>query len=75
MVLISELKRGTFLVLESVGWGKNSGNYTQAQGKYLPVIRRGILEDYGHTAVAIDHQKTMEDNSHYQRLSKDYRRQ
>ena len=42
-----ELKEGTFLVLEIVQEYENSGNYTQAQEKYLPVIRRGILEDYG----------------------------
>ena len=41
-----ELKRGTFLVLEVVQEYENSGNYTQAQGKYLPVIRRGIWNDY-----------------------------
>nr|DAT19895.1 MAG TPA: hypothetical protein [Caudoviricetes sp.] len=37
------LKRGTFLVLEDIQEYENSGNYTQAQGKYLPVIRRHIL--------------------------------
>ena len=44
---IIELKEGTFLVLEIAREYENSGNYTQMQGKYLPVIRRGILEDYG----------------------------
>ena len=42
-----ELKEGTFLALEVIQEYENSGNYTQAQGKYLPVIRRGILGDYG----------------------------
>ena len=42
-----ELKRGTFLALEIAREYENSGNYTQAQGKYLPVIRRHILWDYG----------------------------
>ena len=41
-----ELKEGIFLVLEVVQEYENSGNYTQAQGKYLPVIRRHILLDY-----------------------------
>ena len=38
-----ELKRGTFLVLGTIQEYENSGNYDQAQGKYLPVIRRHIL--------------------------------
>ena len=42
-----ELQEGTFLVLEVVQEYENSGNYAQAQEKYLPVIRRHILEDDG----------------------------
>ena len=42
-----ELKRGTFLVLEVIQEYENSGNYTQAQGKYLPVIRRVLLSNDG----------------------------
>ena len=42
-----ELKRCTFLVLEVIREYENSGNYTRVQGKYLPVIRRGILENDG----------------------------
>ena len=42
-----ELRRGTFLVLEVIQEYENSGNYTRVQGKYLPVIRRHIFEDYG----------------------------
>ena len=42
-----ELREGTFLVLEVVQEYENSGDHTQAQGKYLPVIRRHILEDHG----------------------------
>ena len=45
--MMIELKRGTFLVLEDIQEYENSGDHIQAQGKYLPVIRRGILEDYG----------------------------
>ena len=42
-----ELKEGTFLVLEVIQEYENSGNYGQVQGKYFPVIRRGILGDHG----------------------------
>jgi hypothetical protein len=42
-----ELKEGTFLVLEDIRWDRNSGKWIRAQGKYLPVIRRGILLNGG----------------------------
>ena len=42
-----ELKEGTFLVLEMIQEQENSGDYVQVQGKYLPVIRRGILLNSG----------------------------
>ena len=53
------LKRGTFLVLEVVQEYENSGDCTQMQGKYLPVIRRHILENGGFLS---------EDNDYYQIL-------
>ena len=52
-----ELKEGTFLVLEIAREYENSGDCTQMQGKYLPVIRRGILGDYGLSS---------EDNDYFQ---------
>ena len=42
-----ELKEGTFLALEIAQEYENSGKWIRVQGKYLPVIRRGILGDYG----------------------------
>ena len=60
------LKRGTFLVLEMTREYENSGDCTQMQGKYLPVIRRGILENGRFLS---------EDNDYYQRLWKDNQRQ
>ena len=66
---IIELKEGTFLVLEAIQEYENSGNYTRAQGKYLPVIRRHILRDYGLlsedngllSTIFEDYQKTLKD--------------
>ena len=46
-LIMIELKEDIFLVLEAIQEYENSGNYTQAQGKYLPVIRRHILENDG----------------------------
>ena len=69
-----ELKEGTFLVLEMVQEYENSGNCIRMQGKYLPVIRRGILLQYGlpsgdndycgrlwkdNRKIMVDYQKTM----------------
>ena len=47
MVLIIELKEDTFLALEIAREYENSGKWVRVQRKYLPVIRRGILWDYG----------------------------
>ena len=57
--LICELKEGTFLVLEIAREYENNGNWIRVQGKYLPVIRRHILGDYGLLS---------EDNGYFQRL-------
>ena len=54
-----ELKEGTFLVLEVIQEYENSGKWVRMQGKYLPVIRRHILGDYGLSSG---------DNDHHQRL-------
>nr|DAS62300.1 MAG TPA: hypothetical protein [Ackermannviridae sp.] len=42
-----ELKEGTFLVLENIGWGKNSGEYIRAQGEYQGKPRRVFSNHYG----------------------------
>ena len=47
MVLISELKEGTFLALEAIQEYENSGDHIRAQGKYQGKPRRGIWEGYG----------------------------
>ena len=60
---IVELKEGTFLVIEIAQEYENSGKWVRVQGKYLPVIRRGILEDYGFLS---------EDNDCYRGLWEDY---
>ena len=63
MFLICELKEGTFLVLEIVQEYENSGKWVRVQGKYLPVIRRGIIENDGFLSG---------DNDHFEVLWKDY---
>ena len=40
MFLSVELKRGTFLALETIQEYENSGKYVRMQGKYLSLIRR-----------------------------------
>ena len=55
------LKEGIFLVLEVIQEYENSGKWVRMQGKYLPVIRRHILGDYGLSSG---------DNDHHQRLWK-----
>ena len=68
-LIMIELQEGTFLVLEVVQEYENSGDHTRVQGKYLPVIRRHILRDYGFlsedngwlSTIFEDHQKTLKD--------------
>ena len=47
IIKVVELRRGTFLALEAIQEYENSGKWIKMQGKYLPVIRRGILLNDG----------------------------
>ena len=58
-----ELKEGTFLALGAIQEYENSGKWVRTQGKYLPVIRRGILWYYGLSS---------EDNGLFPRIMEDY---
>ena len=65
-----ELKEGTFLVLEMTREYENSGKWVRVQGKYLPVIRRGILWDYG--LLSGDNRQPLIISKDYGKTIKDY---
>ena len=44
---MDELKEGTFLVLEDIRWGENSGDHIRVQGKYQGKPRRVFSNHYG----------------------------